>query len=141
MARRRKSRLKNLRDWDFSGPKFDVSPETKQSISAVFLLLIGVLSFFSLIDLAGTLGVYLNSALLWLLGSLRWLAPIIFVTLGYFLLRPSKYELKFSSWFGLILFILSFTGIVHLIGYSEGLAEAAKAGLGGGHIGVIFSVL
>jgi len=141
MARPRKKNFKNLKDWDFSGPKLNVSPETKQSISAVFLLLLGILSFFSLIDLAGTIGVYLNTSLQWLLGSLRWLAPLIFVLVGYFLLRPAKYPLHFSSWLGLVSFVLSFTGLVHLLTQAPDLSGAAKLSQGGGYLGLLLSYL
>src|SRR3989338_10249190 len=141
MARPRKKNFKNLKDWDFSGPKLNVSPETKESISAVFLLLLGILSFFSLIDLAGTIGVYLNTSLQWLLGSLRWLAPLIFVLVGYFLLRPAKYPLHFSSWLGLVSFVLSFTGLVHLLTQAPDLSGAAKLSQGGGYLGLLLSYL
>jgi len=126
---------------DFSRPNLDVSPETKKSVIAVILILLGILSFLSLIDLAGTVGVYWEKFLRLVLGGLGFLVSIVFVALGYFLLRPSKYELKFSSYFGLVFFIFGLSGLVHLISQSEDLVLAAKTGHGGGYFGLALSVL
>ncbi len=143
MARRRRKirGIKTLKDLDFSRPKFDVPVETKKSIIAIILILLGAVSLLALFNLAGTLGVYLDDLLKLALGAVRWLSPILFLILGYFLLRPAKYKLKFSSYFGLGLFIFSFTGLVHLIGHSKELSVAARTGQGGGYIGLLFSSL
>ena len=140
MARRKPRR--SFRDLDFSRPRFNISDETKQSISAVVLILLGVVSFLSLIDLAGAVGIFLNRYILLLLfGALRWLAPFILVAIGYVLLRPSKYALSVSNYLGLGLFALSFTGLIHLLSHAETLVESAGLGQGGGYLGLAFSLL
>ena len=137
--RRRKNR--SLRDLEFARPNLEVSPETKQSIAAVLLILLGILGFFSLVDLAGTVGVYLDTTLRFAFGVLRWLMPPILVMLGYWLLRPSRYELRFSNYLGLAIFTLSLTGFIHLASHSQDLLPAARAGLGGGYTGLALSII
>ena len=139
MARRKKKRIKGLRDLDFGRPKLEVSSETKRGIIIVLLLTFGILSILSLFDLAGTLGVYLNTFLKYLFGITRWYLPVLFILVGYFLLRPAKYEFKTSNIVGLIIFIFSFNGLIHLIFHSHNLVLDAKAGMGSGYSGIVLS--
>lgn len=124
---------------DFGRPKLEVSSETKRGIIIVLLLTFGILSILSLFDLAGTLGVYLNTFLKYLFGITRWYLPVLFILVGYFLLRPAKYEFKTSNIVGLIIFIFSFNGLVHLIFHSHNLVIDAKAGMGSGYSGIVLS--
>src|SRR3989344_7912399 len=140
MAQRRR-KTRSLRDLEFARPNLEVSPETKQSIAAVLLILVGILGFFSLVDLAGTVGVYLDASLRFAFGVLRWLTPPILVMLGYWLLRPSRYELRFSNYLGLAIFTLSLTGFIHLASHSQDLLPAARAGLGGGYTGLALAIV
>ncbi len=137
----RHRKFSNFRGLEFTRPKLNLSPETKQSIASIVLLILGIVLGLSLFDLAGTLGVYFNDFARLILGVLRPLAPVLLLLWGYFLLRPSKYTLRFSSYFGLVLFLLSFTGLVHLLGYNQDLIYAAQNHLGGGYAGLLFSLL
>ncbi|MFA6215521.1 MAG: DNA translocase FtsK 4TM domain-containing protein [Patescibacteria group bacterium] len=139
--RRRIPKIQSLRDLNFSQPKFEISPEAKRGIIIVILLTFGILSLLSLLDLAGTLGVYLNDFLKLVFGVSRWWLPVVLLIIGYFLLRPKKYAFKFSNGLGLVIFILSFNGLIHLIFHQADLIEAAKLGLGGGWSGVVLSWL
>jgi len=141
MARRRRkiNRIKGIRDLDFSRPEIEMSSGTKRGITIVVLLTLGILSILSLVDLAGTLGVYLNSLLKVLFGVTRWYMPLVFILLGYVLLRPAKYELKAANIVGLIIFIFSFNGLIHLLFHQSDLFQAAKSGLGGGYSGIILA--
>ncbi|OGY51024.1 MAG: hypothetical protein A3J59_01585 [Candidatus Buchananbacteria bacterium RIFCSPHIGHO2_02_FULL_56_16] len=130
-----------MRDLEFTRPNLEVSAETKQSIAAVLLILLGIVGFFSLVDLAGTVGVYLDALLRYTFGVLRWLTPLILVMLGYWLLRPSRYDLRFSNYLGLAIFALSITGFIHLASHSQDLLVAARAGQGGGYAGLALSLI
>ncbi|MFA6255332.1 MAG: DNA translocase FtsK 4TM domain-containing protein [Patescibacteria group bacterium] len=143
MAQRKRKiqRIKGLRDLDFSRPGFQVSSETKRGILIVLLLAFGAVAILSLFNLAGTLGVYLNSFLKILFGAVRWYLPVVLIIVGYFLLRPAKYEFKTSNVLGLFLFIFSFNGLVHLVFHADDLVEAAKIGLGGGYSGLVLAWL
>src|SRR3989339_753355 len=139
MAKRKHK--KRFTDLEFTRPRFEVSAETKQSIVAVLLFVLAIVSALSLVDLAGTVGVYFNIFLKYILGTLRWLAPVLLVLIGYFLSRPKKYELRFSSYFGLLLIVFSLPAIVHLMSHSQDLFSSAKLGLGGGYIGLVLAVI
>lgn len=141
MARKRRkiNRVKGLRDLDFGRPEIEMSSGTKRGITIVILLTVGILSILSLFDLAGTLGVYLDKLSRILFGVTRWYMPLIFILLGYFLMRPAKYEFKTTNILGLVFFILSFNGLIHLLFHSDDLFQAAKLGFGGGYLGVVLS--
>src|SRR3989338_8756616 len=137
MARRK--RIKSLRDLDLGPPQIELSTQTKRRISIVILLTTGILMLLSLFDLAGTLGVYLNSFLTILFGSLRWYLPLVLIAIGYFLLRPTKFLFRTTNVIGLIIFIFAFNGLVHLTFHQDDLLPAAQAGLGGGYLGLILA--
>ncbi len=141
MARRRRriNRIKSLRDLDFSTPRLEVSSETKRWIIVILLIVFGLLALLSLVNKAGTLGVYFNNLLKVLFGAMRWYVPVILIMVGYFLWRPVKYGFKTANVLGLFVFIFGFNGLVHLIFHQPDLIPAARAGLGGGYSGLVFT--
>ena len=141
MSRRKISRIRGLRDFDFSPPPFELSGQTKRRIAIILLITVGLITLLSLFDLAGAFGIYLNNILKILFGSLRWYLPIILLLVGYFLLRPIKYAVKAANIVGLFIFIFSFNGLVHLLFHQDELVPAAQAGLGGGYSGLVLSYL
>ncbi|MFA6410469.1 MAG: DNA translocase FtsK 4TM domain-containing protein, partial [Candidatus Buchananbacteria bacterium] len=133
--------MNGIRDLNFSGPKFELSPGAKRIIIIIFLLTFGIITFLSLVNLAGTLGEYLNSFLKLGFGVNRWCVPIIFLVVGYFMLRPSKHGFKLSNFLGVVIFVLSFNGLLHVIFHQADLLAAAKLGLGGGYLGLVLAFL
>ncbi len=136
---RKFSRIKGLRDLDFGPPGLAVSDDTKRWITVIILVVSGVVSLLSLFDAAGTVGVYLNSFLTLVFGISRWYLPVLLILVGYWLWRPDRHDFKNSNIFGVIIFILSFNGLVHLVFYSDDLVGAAQDGLGGGYSGILLS--
>ncbi len=116
-----------------------LKPETRHGITIVVLFTIATLFILSLFDLAGPFGTLINDALTLLLGSLRYLAPVVFITFGYLFLFPDRYRVRVSSYVGLALFLLSGTGLFHS---SIPLADAVSViadGRGGGYAGLVLS--
>lgn len=142
MARKRKkiSRVKSLRDLDFEGPRIELSGETKRWIFIILLFVFGVLSILSLFNSAGTLGVYFNYFLTGVFGVTKWIMPLIFLAIGYFLFRPAAYGFKMMNIIGLVIFTLSLNGLIHLIFHHQELVFAARQGAGGGYLGLVLSV-
>ncbi|MBI3291023.1 DNA translocase FtsK 4TM domain-containing protein [Candidatus Falkowbacteria bacterium] len=138
-GRRKIRRIKSLRDLDFGEAAYGMSDETKRVIIIVILLTAGVLTLLSLIDLAGTLGVYLNGLMKFLFGVNRFYLPLIFFVVGYFLIRPLKYGFKTSNTIGLVLFLLGFSGFLNVIFHQDDLLGAAGQGLSGGYLGVVLA--
>lgn len=141
MGRKRKkiNRIQGLRDLNFEGPNLELSGETKRWIFIILLFVSGILAILSLMNSAGTLGVYFNLLLKSLFGVTRWILPILLISVGYFLVRPVVYGFRFINIVGLIIFILGLNGFIHLVLHQEDLVGAAKQGLGGGYFGVILS--
>lgn len=139
MSRRKKrfGGINGIRDLNFTPPKVEISPETKRGIWIVVLLTLGALSLLSLFNLAGLFGVYCNNILGLFFGVNRWYVPVILLAFGYFMLRPSKYQVTTASILGIIIFILSFNGLFHILSYSGDPVFAAKQGLGGGLVGLV----
>lgn len=127
----------------FDEPKKDnviskLSPETKKGIFVVFLLIFGFISFLALFDLVGILGKYLTIGTSVIFGWLHFVTPIVFIILGYMYLFPSKYNISLRHYLGLLLFVLSSSGILNLFIDSASIKEELLSGRGGGYIGMIF---
>lgn len=117
-----------------------ISKETQKGIIIVLLFLFAGLSLLSFFDVAGPFGSAFNHYLSLMFGWGRFSAPVMAAILGYVLIYPEQYQLKFWHYFGLGLFILTFFGLIH-IWLQPDLAHAASQGLGGGYMGVILSLL
>jgi DNA segregation ATPase FtsK/SpoIIIE, S-DNA-T family len=127
-SRRTNSRNDNL----FSS----ISPETKKGIFVFILLIIGFLSFLALFDLSGAMGRGMMKAMKWIFGWLHFLIPFVLIVLGFLLLNAQKYIIKTRHYIGLLLFLLSATGLMNLIiGFAE-IFERIKLGEGGGYFGL-----
>ncbi len=115
-----------------------LSPETKKGIFVVFLLIFGFISFLALFDLVGSLGKYLTIGTSVIFGWLHFVTPIVFIILGYMYLFPSKYNISVRHYLGLLLFVLSSSGILNLFIDSSSVKDELLSGRGGGYIGMIF---
>jgi len=95
MARRRKYRRRKKDPLDYIAlPKINLDPDTKKGIFIVLVLILGIISFLSLFDLAGNLGVYLARGLTLAFGWGKWLFPIILIILGLLLYNEDKYYIR-----------------------------------------------
>ncbi|MFH1536582.1 MAG: DNA translocase FtsK 4TM domain-containing protein [Patescibacteria group bacterium] len=98
-----------------SREKIGMNSETQKGILIVFLFAIALLFILSLFNMAGSLGEWLDIFLIKVFGSGKYLAPIILLLLAYFMVFPEKYEIKPRNYVGLVVFILSFYGLIDLI--------------------------
>ena len=141
MARKnnKNSRWGNLKDMDFSQGRLEVSDQARRGVIIICLFALSLLLILSLVDSAGTLGVYVNGMLQTVFGLDRWVLPIITLLIGYFLSRPIKYGFRFSNFIGLLLFIIGFNAFLHVTLHADDLPTAARLGLGGGYAGLILA--
>ena len=130
----------SLRDFDFERPRLQLEDTTKRWIAIVSFITFGLLSLLSLLDAAGTLGVYLNVSLRYLFGLTRWLVPVCLMVVAYVLLRPARYRLRVASVVGAVLLVLGMNSVVHLLLYSTQLWPSARQGLGGGYVGALLAI-
>lgn len=133
MAKRRKN--SRLTSWRWPSD-INISPETKHSIGVIFVLLLATLMILGLFDLAGLLGGYLEKFLKIMFGQAYYVVPFILFGLGILMIDPERFGLRASHYFGLVLLVLSVTGLLHLrreviiMTWPEVLD-----GLGGGYVG------
>lgn len=113
MAKRRLRRNEGL--FNFSLPKMDLDPDIKRGIFIVFILALGAISFLSLFNLAGALGIYLAKGMLILFGWGKWIFPLVLLAFGFLLYHTDKYWVRGATHFGLLLFFVSFLALLHLL--------------------------
>ncbi len=94
---------------------FTLNPEAKRSIAIVFLFAIGILFFLALFHLAGNFGNWLNTQLSLFLGIDRYLAPFLFLAIGFTLAFPERGRLSNWNYLGLVFFFLSFNALLNLL--------------------------
>lgn len=108
-------------------------------IAVVFLILTAIvtLSFFGK---AGIVGIILNEYVLnFLFGNLRYVIPLVLVIASWHLIREKK-ETEGGHWFrifGLVLFFVSISGLIHMQFASVDMWREALQGNGGGISGML----
>lgn len=119
--------------------KFFLQSETKKGITVTILLALAFIFFLSMVELAGSVGNFLDTILRYVFGWGRFVVPVILAILGYLLLFPEKFKIRTSNYIGLFLLVLTYSGLMQLFyGPEEGL-EMIASGKGGGYLGIILS--
>ena len=95
----------------------NISPETKKAIGSICMLALGAIMLLSLFHLAGRAGEALQYYIKLFFGFGRWYVPIVFITVSFFLMSPSKKGISRVVFLGGMLLILSFNRFVHLLKY------------------------
>lgn len=112
-----------------------LNDETRHGIFAVVLFVIAGLSLLGFFDLAGPLGREIDRLEGVFLGWIRYFVPVILVVIGAVLLRSPTLIWRGLTALGLILLVISLTGLAHLFfDVNESFLEATR-GHGGGYIG------
>ncbi|MFH1598601.1 MAG: DNA translocase FtsK 4TM domain-containing protein [Patescibacteria group bacterium] len=127
---------------DESSPKEDkffLQAETKKGIAVIILFALAFIFFLSLLDVAGSVGDFIDTGLRYLFGWGKVFIPILLAVLGYLLLFPEKYQVRTSNYIGLFLLVLSYSGLMHLTYRPEESLEAISSGKGGGYFGLILA--
>ena len=117
-----------------------LSPETKQAITGVLLILVGIVAAFSLFGQAGRVGQGLLALLRRIFGYLAWLSPLLFLYVGYRLVRPNAEPLPRWRVVGAVLLVVGLLGGFHSIGVApDDALQVAAEGKGGGYFGFAVS--
>lgn len=129
MARRRKrSKRRN---------EGGLSDGVKQSIFAVAIVVTGVLFLLSFFGAGGTVGAFFDGILTSLFGWDRWLFAIVLLALGWSAIFPDRRLLSNVNLIGILVFFLSFNGLLNLLLAKEGLIEDVERA--GGYAGLLIS--
>ncbi len=119
---------------------FSIDPEIKKGILILILVALITLSFLSLFNLAGKFGFVLREKVMKkAFGSGYFAFPFLLTAVTYFIITARKKTLKVIHYIGMVFFVLSFYGFLHLTVALDESLQAAADGLGGGYVGVILS--
>lgn len=143
MPRPKKSKYRNFfgkNPFDELIPKIKLDPEIKKGISVVIFLAFGVVSLLSLFNSAGIMGGYINSFFTALLGYGHWYSPLILLWLGYLLYAKQKRTVRGAVYLGLLLFIISLQGLLHVFYDPVNWDQIIQEGIGGGYLGMIVAL-
>lgn len=136
MPKRKKRKTKAKEEE--SKPK-ELSPEAKKAIAAVVMFALGLLSFLSLVSLAGPIGDYIDTAIAVFVGWTKFIFPIILIVYGYLLLRGDKFEITKANYIGFAILLLGFNALLHITHDVSELVTASAQGLGGGFSGLVLA--
>jgi len=133
MARRKRKSGSTFR-FNFSGI-FDLTPELRHSMSVIFVLLIAVLMILGLFDAAGLLGGWLIKVLKIMFGRGFGIFPFVLLLVGVIMIDAERFNVRPINYFGLVILILTYSGLFHIKIDPELSLVAVKAGVGGGYVG------
>ncbi|MCX6741032.1 MAG: DNA translocase FtsK 4TM domain-containing protein [Candidatus Parcubacteria bacterium] len=103
-------------------------------ITATVLITIAVIIILGLSSAAGPLGKYLAYGLKFVFAWASWTIPVGLLLTAYYLIRLGEGEkIRKAFWFGLILFILAVSGILHFYFFYD--SSALQQQRGGGYLG------
>lgn len=134
MSKKNKKNQAEKLDQDLAAG-FSISPDTRGAIITIVVFLVALLSLFSVFGLAGPFGRALNYGLGFVFGWTDWLFIIILLVLGYFLMRSQQHRLRFVTYLGLGLLLISVCGLLNFLVQDYSFSEISKAGTGGGALG------
>ncbi|NQV89048.1 MAG: DNA translocase FtsK 4TM domain-containing protein [Parcubacteria group bacterium] len=140
MARKKKRSRKYKREQEaFLG--LQLNPETKRGIGVIFLFAIAALIFLSFFQMAGTLGLAINTGLSLFFGLDRFLVPIVIIIIGASMAYPDRGVLSIWNYIGLLFFFLSFNALLNLFLFARPEPITQDLTLAGGHLGQFLGTL
>lgn len=124
-----------------------VRKEIKYNIIAIIFFVLALITLLSFTGMNDSFGAEVLSAIKALFGQMYFLAPAFMIGAGFSLLSKAPFgalERVKARWKPIIsgsflILTLSFLAFVNLLFYGADFYEAAKQGLGGGYIGIIFA--
>ena len=114
MARKKKRSSSKPNPRSESYKSLSLNPEAKRGIYVIFFFAAAALIFLSYFHIAGSVGIWINSALSSFFGLDRYLVPIVLIILGATLAYPDRGRLSTWNYLGLLFFFLSFNALLNL---------------------------
>jgi S-DNA-T family DNA segregation ATPase FtsK/SpoIIIE len=124
-----KKKLKSYKEKELKEkkPKLNVNPETKRGVVAVVLFTLAIIFILSFQGVGGSLGKYLFGGSGFVFGNCLWLIPLMFFAAGIIILKDIHRNVYFSTLFGILIFILSFLGLINVL-FPNGTKKAGWLG-------------
>jgi len=118
---RRKYRRKGQRLSIWESLDWTMNPDTTREVVAVILLILGIIIFLGMFNLAGSFGRFFYRTEYTLWGIIGIFLPFIFVIYGVVLLLPNRFQTKPSSIIGTILGLIFIPALLGSYGGSIGV--------------------
>ena len=124
-----KKKLKHFKEEEVKEkkPKLNINPETKRGVVAVILFTLAIIFILSFQNIGGALGDYLLRGSKFVFGNCLWLIPLMFFSGGIIILKDIHRNVYFSTLFGILIFILSFLGLINIL-FPNGTMKAGWLG-------------
>ncbi len=123
----------------FTVPKLQLASHVKQDIFVVLIFAIAFINILAMFDLAGTFGNSINNFWQMIFGFGWWIWPFVMILIGYLIINIEKLEISATKWTGLLIFELTFSGLLHLFVRVQDF-NMAKQGEGGGILGYLVAM-
>ena len=114
---------------------WSINTETKGAIFTILIFVVAFLSILSIFDLAGVFGQWLNYGLSFSFGRADWAFILILLYLGLLLFKSRVYKIRFITYIGLFLILMSISGILNFFVNEFSFREITSEGIGGGAMG------
>ncbi|KKR19522.1 MAG: translocase FtsK protein [Candidatus Moranbacteria bacterium GW2011_GWA2_39_41] len=136
MGRKKKvDKLAEEMEAEKSNFEFDIAGDAKRSVAAVFLFASALVILLGFFGKAGVVGESLNSSVGLSIGWAKWIFPIFLAIAGVVLLLRKETAFYVTKIIGLIITLVSLTGLFHWFFDVKKMSEVASIGSGGGYIG------
>ncbi|MBI5221274.1 MAG: DNA translocase FtsK 4TM domain-containing protein, partial [Candidatus Magasanikbacteria bacterium] len=136
MARMYRHYQKRQRD---DKPRINLNPEVSQGLLAILLFVVAGLSILSFFNMAGVAGIFIDSTLALIFGSVRYVFPLMLITIAVLLIKDLEYNYRHTHTIDAVLFFLSFNGLIHIQKPIDELFSLATQGYAGGFFGLALS--
>lgn len=113
-----------------------LNPNLSQGLIAVLLFMFAALATLSFFSLAGVAGNFIDSLLALIFGDVRYVFPIVLIVTAVLLVKDLEYDYRSTHIIGVVLFFLSFNGLIHLQRPVADMYSLARQGFGGGLVGL-----
>ncbi len=137
--RSKSSKKKKDEELDETEVGAGLAQDTKYWIGVTAVIVLAVISFLSLFDLAGPIGKILSIGLTRLFGWGDFLIPFLLIWFSWVMIKRRQHLLHSIHYWGAGLFVFSFYGLLHWTQNGIGLVEAISLGRGGGYVGLALS--
>ncbi len=115
--------------------KFELSPETRRNVLALFWFLAGMLATLSLFGVGGRVGVWLKPKLFTWMGWGTYVIPFVVTAVALTRLDPDRFPFSRGRYIGLLLTVAAGLGLLHLPSPPAESLMAVDEGTGGGYLG------
>ncbi len=120
-------------------PRINLNPEVSQGLLAILLFVVAGLSILSFFNMAGVAGIFIDSTLALIFGSVRYVFPLMLITIAVLLIKDLEYNYRHTHTIGAVLFFLSFNGLIHIQKPITEMVSVATQGYAGGFFGLALS--